>query len=102
MVEDNKKKKHSKEPEENRKKPKLGIQILESRSKIVTIERIPDTKISTNEENAKEMSKSDAFICNSVHSHKKTRVYKSKEAQTLPVKDHHLPIVCICRLRIHK
>ena len=63
----NKKNKHSNElvvQGDNRKKPKLGIQILESRSKIVTIERIPDTKISTNEENAKEMSKSDAFICN--------------------------------------
>ena len=66
----NKKNKHSNElvvQGDNRKKPKLGIQILESRSKIVTIERIPDTgsKISPTEENAKEMSKSDALICNS-------------------------------------
>ena len=68
-TEDNKKKKHSKESEENWKKPKLGIQILESRSKIVTIEKIPDArpKISTvtMEENAKEMLKSkEVYFCN--------------------------------------
>ena len=67
--EDIKKRKHSKESEENWKKPKPGIQILERWSKILTIEKIPDAgpKISTvtMEENAKEMLKpKELYFCN--------------------------------------